>query len=275
MNEMNVDWDDLRLFLAIARSGGMAAAANETGKSAPTLGRRMLALERQLGKDLFHRKARGYELTKDGMDFLENVAGVEAGLLPLIEVDNAPPVVKISAGSWVTQLLCRRVGELSNQGAVRLQFLSTEETLDIGRREALIGVRNHRPNGRGLAGRRIGRVQFAIYATDPSVATWAQVVSTTPSSKWVQSISTAKDVIEVTNPRNAVDLAVAGVARVILPTFAGDGIGELVRVSDLVTELEHDQWLVTHNEDRFISKVRQVIDRTYRVLREVCSASGN
>ncbi|MBL4811132.1 MAG: LysR family transcriptional regulator, partial [Rhodobacteraceae bacterium] len=39
MNEMKFDWDDLRLFLAVAREGGLAAAAASTGKSAPTLGR--------------------------------------------------------------------------------------------------------------------------------------------------------------------------------------------------------------------------------------------
>jgi DNA-binding transcriptional LysR family regulator len=45
MNETSFDWDDLRLFLAVAREGGLAAAAAITEKSAPTLGRRMLGLE--------------------------------------------------------------------------------------------------------------------------------------------------------------------------------------------------------------------------------------
>ncbi len=50
MNEREFNWDDLRLFLAVARHEGLAPAAAEIGKSAPTLGRRMLALERQLGR---------------------------------------------------------------------------------------------------------------------------------------------------------------------------------------------------------------------------------
>ncbi len=66
MNETNFDWDDLRLFLAVAREGGLAAASASTGKSPPTLGRRMLALERRLGLELFERLPRGYALTDQG-----------------------------------------------------------------------------------------------------------------------------------------------------------------------------------------------------------------
>ena len=55
MNETKFDWDDLRLFLAVAREGGLAAAAEKSGKSAPTLGRRMLALEQRIGQELFKR----------------------------------------------------------------------------------------------------------------------------------------------------------------------------------------------------------------------------
>ncbi len=46
------NWDDLRLFLHVAEQGGLAGAAEKTGVSAPTLGRRMLALERASGRAL-------------------------------------------------------------------------------------------------------------------------------------------------------------------------------------------------------------------------------
>ena len=45
---MDTDWDDLRLFLHVAEQGGLAGTATLTGISAPTIGRRMLALERQI-----------------------------------------------------------------------------------------------------------------------------------------------------------------------------------------------------------------------------------
>jgi len=76
--------------------------------------------------------------------------------------------------------------------------------------------------------------------------------------------------IEVTSPRNALDLAVAGTARIVLPTFIGSRFDGLKQVSPFIEELEHDQWLVTHHEDRFLPEVRKVIDRIYLILKATC-----
>lgn len=271
MNNTKFDWDDLRLFLAVAREGGLAAAADATGKSAPTLGRRMLKLERRLGRDLFRRLPRGYELTDDGRDLLERAAALESRIQPLVETDaeRASPLVKVSAGTWVTHILCGRVPELVGSDRVRLRFISADEVLDIGRREAVIGIRNRRPEGIGLAGRRITRVRFAAYATSNDVSNWARVLGGTPSARWVQDTTGKARVIEVTSPRSALDLALAGSVRAVLPTFIGARFGTLHQVSPLIEDLEHDQWLVTHHEDRFIPDVRKVIDRIYNTLKKV------
>ena len=77
MNEKKMNWDDLKLFLAVARTGGLSAASHATGKSAPTLGRRMQALERATGEELFHRQARGYELTEQGNALLIKLTDLE------------------------------------------------------------------------------------------------------------------------------------------------------------------------------------------------------
>lgn len=71
----------------------------------------------------------------------------------------------------------------------------------------------------------------------------------------------------MTNSRNALDLALASVARVVLPTFVGNNQSGLKQVTEPIGELEHDQLLVTHDEDRFLPDVRRVIERIYAVLR--------
>ncbi len=273
MSETNFDWDDLRLFLAVARSGGLAAATASTGKSAPTLGRRILALERRLVCELFHRRARGYELTDDGRKLLAKAETLEEHITPMIErrAGRAFPVIKISAGTWVTHALCRAMAELAGQDRIRLRFVAAEEVLDIGRREALIGVRNKRPEGPGLAGRRIGRIRFAVYATRKSVRTWARVIGSTPSARWVKEKCDETDAVEVTDPRSALDLTLTGDTRALLPMFIGRRFTTLKQLSTPIEELDHDQWLVTHHEDRFIAEVRRVIDRTYMVLKRNCA----
>jgi DNA-binding transcriptional LysR family regulator len=268
MDETNFDWDDLRLFLAIARQGGLGPAAESTGKSPPTLGRRMVALERRLGLELFKRLPRGYDLTEQGRDFLSKIIAIENKIAPLAEVGKPRrPVVKISAGQWVTDLLCRKAAEIVESDPVLLRFIAADHVLDIGRREAVIGVRNRRPEQIGLAGRRVGKVRFGVYAADREVVTWARVIGTTPSARWLDETIGDESFIEVTNSRNALDLALAGVARAVLPTFVGNVQKGLERLTAPIDALDHDQWLVTHDDDRFLPEVRHVIERTYAVLR--------
>ncbi|MDW3223946.1 MAG: LysR family transcriptional regulator [Paracoccaceae bacterium] len=266
MNETMFDWDDLRLFLAVARKGGLAPAAAATGKSAPTLGRRMLSLERRIGKDLFQRFARGYELTDAGQQLMAKVADLEHIILPIIDVPGTP-VVKVSAGLWVTHLLCDHVADIIGRDAVNLRFIASDEIIDIGKREALIGIRNQRPEGIGMAGRKVTRIQFAVYACSENIEMWARVIGSTPSAKWVLEHLDGARAIEVTSARNALDLALAGSARVVLPTFVGHHLDALQQISPPIEELEHDQWLVTHHEDRFVPEVRKVIDRIYTILK--------
>lgn len=271
MNERTFNWDNLRLFLAVARAGGLGPAAQVTGKSAPTLGRRMIELERSLGRELFRRMPRGYELTDEGAELLSKVGSMEAHVLPLAAgpAAKAPALVKISAGTWVTRVLTSAVDQLIGSTPVRLRFISSESVLDIGHRETAIGVRNHRPENPNLAGRRIGQVKFAVYAVDENVATWARVLSNTPSAIWLKENSQGCPAIEVTAPQNALDLANAGVARAVLPTFVGSVQPKLRQVSDVIEDLNHDQWLVSHHEDRFLPEIRSVIDRTYAFLKKI------
>ncbi|MER8951058.1 LysR family transcriptional regulator, partial [Mesorhizobium sp. M0809] len=64
--KMDIGWDDLRLFLDVARLGGLSAATGTTRLSAATLGRRVTALEKQIGEPLFVRQQTGYRLTPVG-----------------------------------------------------------------------------------------------------------------------------------------------------------------------------------------------------------------
>ena len=276
MSETNFDWDDLRLFLAVARGGGLAGATKITGKSAPTLGRRMLRLERRLGEELFIRNARSYDLTEQGQAFLNRVVALENGILPVIEAKAqvAVPIVKVSAGTWVTMVLCENLSEIIDPKETKLRFIASDEVLDIGRREAVVGVRNRRPEDPFLAGRKIGTVQFAVYGRDRGCETWICALGKTPSARWTKQQARASQTIEVTIPRNGLDIAKTGLGRIVLPTFIGDVTQDLVRLSDPIDALEHEQWQVMHHEDRYLPEVRKVIDRMYNVLNAVCAISG-
>lgn len=270
MNETNLNWDDLKLFLAVARAGGLSAAARSTGKSAPTLGRRMLALETITGGELFHRLARGYELTEQGAALLNKVVDLEAQILPLHRSTDThgSALVKVSAGSWMTHILCQNIQTImQGNETIRLRFIAAEHVLDIAHRETVIGLRNQRPEQNGLACRKVGRVQFAGYAISKQIKPWVRVIGKTPTARWLAAQTQGPFGIEVTAPRNALDLACSGAARALLPTFIGDQQPDLIRVTAAIAELTHDQWLVTHQDERFRPEVRLTIDRIYELLK--------
>lgn len=59
-----MDWDDLRVFLAVARDESLSAAGRRLGVEASTVGRRIARLEGAMGAPLFVKTAQGYQLTR-------------------------------------------------------------------------------------------------------------------------------------------------------------------------------------------------------------------
>ena len=160
-----MNWDDLRLFLAVARAQGLAGARAATGSSAPTLGRRMHSLERVLGAVLFERRRDGYILTAAGRELLDRARALEQGALAIERWSaslDPQPVVRIAAGPWTSTFLARHAALIAGEAA-RIEILTDAGLADLSRREANLGIRNQRPQLTGLAGRRLGRVAFAIY----------------------------------------------------------------------------------------------------------------
>jgi DNA-binding transcriptional LysR family regulator len=269
MNERNVAWDDLHLFLAVAREGGLSPAARVTGRSAATLGRRMLALERSTGRELFVRHDRGYEMTSEARKLVEELTGIEARIARLTDrpEETERPLVKVSAGTWTTLALLEHLDQITGTPAdIRLRFVSAETTLDIARREVVIGFRNARPAGDSLAGRKLSRVEFAPYARADAPERWIKVLADTPSARWLGRMVGNDVVCEVNAPRNSLDLALAGQGIALLPTFIGERQPALRQAGGTIPELAHDQWIVTHQDDRHLPEVRRTIDRLYRVF---------
>src|SRR3546814_2845859 len=78
-----MDWDDLRHFTSVARHGGLSGAARHLGVSAQTVGRRIAALEADIGTPLFVRHSGGYRLTSDGRAMLADAERVEEAMARL------------------------------------------------------------------------------------------------------------------------------------------------------------------------------------------------
>ncbi len=268
-----ISWDDLRLFLDVARLGGLTAATATTGLSAATLGRRVTALEHQIGEPLFTRRQTGYELTKAGEELLRRAEDVEQSMLAVSrwrDGNVGDRIVRVSAGTWTSAFIAAHIGEIWQvTDGIRIELVTAHEKVDIGRRAADIGLRAARPTEPGLAGKKIGTVAHALYAGRNlingveagmfvGVAGEATVL---PSARWLMAHHGDRIGVRGNDPYAVRELVAAGAGLSVFPCFAADSDPRLVRVAKLITELTTEQWLVSHHEERHRPEVRRVADR--------------
>jgi DNA-binding transcriptional LysR family regulator len=281
MNE-TLQWNDLRLFLAVARGGGLAGAARAAKVSPPTLGRRMTSLEQCLGRELFVRKRDGYELTSGGKDLLRLAEALELDALKIDRwrtSDGTGAVVRIAAGAWTSAFIARHIGALVDDDEdAHIELVTGTSPADLLRREANLGLRNRRPEMPGLAGHRLTRVAFAVYggpgyleeneeARDHrrfKTCRWIALSPPgpkTPSAVWLDEHLEQAPVLRCRSAQEVMEAARSGFGLCVLPCFIGDACDELARASVNIDELEHEQWLVSHDEDRQQRHIRRVSNR--------------
>lgn len=275
-----ISWDDLRLFLDVARLGGLSAATATTGLSAATLGRRVTVLEQQIGEPLFVRRQTGYQLTSAGEELLRRAEDVEAAMLDLKRWRDGAVgerIVRISAGTWTSAFLARHIGELWHvDDSIRVELATAYVKLDIGRRAVDIGVRSERPLDPNLAGRQIGRVAHALYSglhliNGIEAGLFVGVTgeaANIASARWLMAHHGDRIGVRGNDVQSVRELVAAGAGLGVLPCFVGDSDERLVRVALPIAELETEQWLVSHHEDRHRPEVRLVADRIAKLLRE-------
>ncbi|MEM9710096.1 MAG: LysR family transcriptional regulator [Pseudomonadota bacterium] len=264
---MKIVWDDYALFAALADAGSLAGAATATGASQATLSRRMRAFEARLGKRLFEHGNQGYRLTGDGLALAEKVrrmALVAGEIDAWQEAAKGPVSVKISAGSWTALDLAEHIPLFWTPNQVwRPEIVQCETLMDIARREVDVGLRDARPTQPWLAGRAVGEVNFAVYGAGPETEGFigrGGDGTGTASSRWVEANHGAAITVRANTPFLAASMARAGIGRVVLPTFVGDRMARLVRLSDPIEALTSPQWLVSHQDLRHTPPVRAALD---------------
>ena len=277
---MDLGWDDLRLFLDVARLGGLSAARETTRLSPATLGRRVAALERQIGEPLFIRSQTGYRLTEAGEELLERAEDVEAAMLSLNrwrEGAVGDRVVRISAGPWTSAFLAAHIGEIwQAEDGIRIELVTANAKVDIGRRNADIGIRNQRPTEQWLAGRLVGKVAYGLYARPELISGVAAGYfvgvagdgGQTHSARWLHARHGDRIATRGNDAMSVLELVAAGAGISVFPCFVGDSDPRIDRMAGTIHELETDQWLVCHHEERHSPAVRAVTERIAALMHE-------
>jgi molybdate transport repressor ModE-like protein len=154
---MDMDWDDVRLFLAVAETGSFSAAARQQKVGQPTVSRRIVRLEESVSEPLFVRGVGGATLTDAGHrlvpaarrmaesagELARQVASGEGDLEGLVRVA-APPGV---AYEFLAPFSLHAAKVLPG---LRLEVSSSIGFVDLTRGDADLALRTRRPDARGL-----------------------------------------------------------------------------------------------------------------------------
>jgi len=141
------NWDDIRFFLAVARSRTITLAGRRTGTDHATVGRRITALETSLGLQLFERNPRGYNLTQHGEALLGMANAMEAEAVRIGESAAGEQIgitgaVRISTPEGFGNFfLAPRIGELvASHPRLAVEMITIQQIVALSRREADIAV---------------------------------------------------------------------------------------------------------------------------------------
>ncbi len=167
-----MDWDKLRVFHAAAEAGSFTHAGERLGLSQSAVSRQVGALEQDLDTPLFHRHARGLILTEQGDILLRTVKDVmsklEAARLRLSEQREKPQgELRVTTTLGIgANWLAPQLGEfLELYPEIKLRLILTDDELDLGMREADVGLRLRAPSQPDLIRRRLFTVHYHLYAS--------------------------------------------------------------------------------------------------------------
>jgi DNA-binding transcriptional LysR family regulator len=279
-----LEWDDVRVFLALHRCGSHARAAKKLGVDPTTVGRRVAALEQVLQAKLFDRTPAGVAVTAAGAALAARADRAEAEMIAAEREARGSdarlegPVVVTAGDAVTTYLLAPRVAELRREHpGIVVELSADNRSLDVARLEADVAVRLFKPREPALVASRAGRLPFGLFGSDEYFARrgrprsaedlaahdwigWDRALASTTQEKWLARHAPRSRVVLRANTTTALVAAcAAGVGLAALPTFVGRAEARLAPVLPRTTPPPRDVWLVTHPDARGSARVRAVV----------------
>ncbi|MGB8816449.1 MAG: LysR family transcriptional regulator [Rhizobiaceae bacterium] len=278
-----MNWDDVRIFLAVARSGQILGAGKRLGLNHATVARRLTALESDLKAQLFTRRPSGTELTRAGEEFLLAAERMEAEMLAArASVGDASVsisgTVRVGApDGFGVAFLAPRLGELTRlHPDLNIELVPVPRSFSLSRREADIAITVERPEQGRLVASRLVDYRLGLYASKSYLSETGMPASVDNLSAhrlvgYVEdllaspSLAYANEIARDFRPRFAVSSALGQVEAVrsgagigILHTFIASSHSELVPVLPQI-EIRRAYFTVIHESMRSLRRINTVV----------------
>lgn len=278
---MNLKWDDVRVFLALVRSGSITEAAGELDMDTSTVSRRLASLEETIGTVLFERSRDGVRPNAAADELVPDAQEVEAAMRRIgalaegLEV-TAEGVVRISVPPILAEsFVVPRLGALrSAYPRLRLEVHASSAMADLTRREADLALRLIRPQSGDLVSTRVLTNEYGVFGTSALVASlgalsdwheapfigWTAEFAQIPAARWLSRWAPAVEPVLRTNGLGAQLVAAQqGLGLAVLPTLLATGLSRpqtTTRLEESLSTLpREDVWLVGHAALRRVPRV--------------------
>ncbi|WP_306261559.1 LysR family transcriptional regulator [Pararhizobium sp. IMCC21322] len=283
------NWDDTRIFLAIARTGAVSIAARELGLGVATVSRRIARLEAALDLPLFSRHQTGYRLTHEGEMLLPKAVALEDTMRGLLveaqDSTGAVGQVRVAtaenlANPIIIPALCEL---LRRHPALSVDVITDVATVNLDRREADIAIRMVRPDRGNVTIKRVGTLGMGLYASAgyleerPYVAKgdtrsnryigWSEKQAHISAAQWVaQTLKGDMAAISTTTLSAQLSAAVSGLGLAVLPHFLALEAGLVVVKAEL--GINQPIWFAMHSDLTGSHRVRIVADHLLAIMDE-------
>lgn len=280
-------WDDLQLFLAIARAGTLTAAADRLGISQPTAGRRLRTLEEDCGCALFQRTPGGLVITDEGQGMLvraERMADEARAIERSIggAARGVEGLVGLSSSEWFGRaILAPHLATFTaKHPAVTLELVADSRMLDLDRREADLVFRFAKFDGPDVVATRFTRVLYELYAAKSylrrkpkphRLITMNRAFESMTDVAWLRARYPDAPIVMRSNSRDVQAEACAGGAGLaVLPRAIGSRMG-LVRVSAVRDPPPaREVWLGYHVDLRRLERLRVLVEHLTAAVGDTC-----
>lgn len=281
----NLDWEDVRYFVALARHRSLSATARALHVNHATVSRRVASLESMLGCAMFDRGLGGYVLTHDGKAVLDQAIAMEEAALAVLGRLNTSTelsgLVRLTSGRTLAEwFLVERLHELHRRyPAIDIEMVGDVRLLSLARREADIALRFGVPKNSDIAARRVGTISFGLYVAsslrdEPNAAARLPLIGfdreevAIAEAEWLQQFFPGRRfAFRGSQPAQAA-AARAGFGVALLPRYLATGDPRLAEVACDKPLLQREIWLLVRPELKRVGRVRAVADYLIEVFRQ-------
>lgn len=290
-NMLDFDWNDLRSFLAVVRTGRLTVAASQLGIDHSTLSRRITSLETALRVQLFDRLPTGYVLTEAGHSLVGGAETIEVAAMRISsDLEDAKtamtgPLRLATPEGFGTYFVAHHLQTLFQaHPGVTLELIADPSVVSVTKRQADLAVTMERPAAGPLRAQKLTDYEYGLYGTNELLSGFTDQDVNIDDFKLIGYISdllptAAHNYLSKIPGKRQADLRISNIITqmsatlssyglCILPCFMAAQHGNLRRIFTERICFTRSYWLVTHVEVRAPARAKAIVSFFHTLVKE-------